>query len=357
MPPRAQTVFIRQFIVENVTAHPQDIAAVTSRTFKISRQAVNRHLREMENSGVLLPMGRTRSKSYALREIDHVVIDVQVSGLEEHIPWQNTIKDRLTDIPRNVYDVCSYGFHEMLNNVISHSESPTAQIEFSRTAECVNFVIRDSGVGIFKKIRDGFGLRDELEAITELAKGKLTTDPKNHSGEGIFFTSRMFDVFSILSGCLYFQHTHPENDWLLEDRVDETQGTHIRMTISQKSKITTKKVYAKFTSRDGESEFSKTHIPIRLFQFGTDNLVSRSQARRVLTRFEQFREIILDFDEVASIGQAFADEIFRVYQNEHPDVHLHHVNTSRDTLAMIRRAVLRRQEEASYDSHPEGLTF
>jgi len=36
-----------------------------------------------------------------------------------------------------------------------------------------------------------------------LAKGKLTTDPKRHSGEGIFFSSRMFDEFDILSGGVF----------------------------------------------------------------------------------------------------------------------------------------------------------
>ena len=55
-------------------------------------------------------------------------------------------------------------------------------------------------MGIFKKIQKALDLLDERHAILELAKGKLTTDPKHHTGEGIFFTSRMFDEFTILSG-------------------------------------------------------------------------------------------------------------------------------------------------------------
>jgi len=55
------------------------------------------------------------------------------------------------------------------------------------------------GVGIFQKIKDHFSLSNLDEAICELFKGKLTTDERNHSGEGIFFTSKMMDGFFIYS--------------------------------------------------------------------------------------------------------------------------------------------------------------
>jgi hypothetical protein len=44
----------------------------------------------------------------------------------------------------------------------------------------------DHGVGIFEKIMKHFNLADAREALLELSKGKLTSDPRNHSGEGIF---------------------------------------------------------------------------------------------------------------------------------------------------------------------------
>jgi hypothetical protein len=70
----------------------------------------------------------------------------------------------------------------------------------------------------------------------------------------------------------------------------------------------------------------------------SDGLVSRSQAKRLLARFEVFREVILDFAGVASIGQAFADEVFRVFQNAHPEVHLRIMHASEEVLRMINRA-------------------
>ncbi|AWB35747.1 STAS-like domain-containing protein [Orrella marina] len=45
------------------------------------------------------------------------------------------------------------------------------------------------------------------------------------------------------------------------------------------------------------------------------------------------------FDGVESIGQAFADEIFRVFQNEHPEVSISAQNTNPDVDFMIKRAL------------------
>jgi anti-sigma regulatory factor (Ser/Thr protein kinase) len=67
-------------------------------------------------------------------------------------------------------------------------------------------VIWDHGIGIFNKIKNMLGLLDERHAVLELTKGKLTTDPRGHTGEGIFFTSRMFDTFYILSGEVFLSH-------------------------------------------------------------------------------------------------------------------------------------------------------
>jgi hypothetical protein len=57
-------------------------------------------------------------------------------------------------------------------------------------------VIYDEGEGIFKKIQRELGLLDARHSVLEISKGKLTTDPDNHTGEGVFFSSRMFDDFA-----------------------------------------------------------------------------------------------------------------------------------------------------------------
>ena len=84
--------------------------------------------------------------------------------------------------------------------------------------------------------------------------------------------------------------------------------------------------------------FNKTHVPLSLATYEDENLISRSQARRLLSGFHQFHEVLLDFQSVESIGQAFADEIFRIYARNNPDVKIIAINTNQQIEKMIARA-------------------
>ena len=337
---RPQTVQIRQFILDQVSAHPNDIAAVVVQRFGITRQAVARHLTDLVAVGTLEASGNTTARQYRLRMMDDVRWELSVTpDLDEDVPWREQISPKLAGVPQNVRDACAYGFTEMLNNVIDHSESDRAEIQFRHTAELIEMRIRDFGIGIFRKIKEACRLHDEREAILELAKGKLTTDPQRHSGEGVFFTSRAFDVFEILSGRLHFTHLRPDDDWLVEVDQEPISGTSIRMAIAVKSKFKIKDLFDTYANSLDELTFSRTHVPIRLAQLGTESLLSRSQAKRVLVRFDRFQEVLLDFTGVEFIGQAFADEIFRVFANEHPEIKLVAIHSNPAVLGMIRRAL------------------
>ncbi len=171
-----------------------------------------------------------------------------------------------------------------------------------------------------------------------LSKGKLTTEPEGHTGEGIFFATRMFDEFSILSGQLLLHHFQDGDDWLVETRLEEHNGTLVQMSISMRSGRTKKEVFDIYASESTSWAFARTHVPVALATYGDEKLVSRSRARRLLARFDRFEEVLLDFEGVPSIGQAFADEIFRVFQNEHPSVRIGYVRATDEVEGMIRRA-------------------
>jgi hypothetical protein len=258
--------------------------------------------------------------------------------LSENKIWNEQVKSSLGELPENVMTICHHGFTEMMNNVIEHSEGASVRVSAGRNAIAVLMSVCDDGVGIFRKIKNELNLEDERHAILELSKGKLTTDPKKHTGEGIFFTSRMFDMFTISSGRLLFSHSEAGGDWLIETTDTTTEGTDVTMTVSRYSTRTTKNVFDKYSSGEGDYGFTKTHVPIALALYGDENLVSRSQAKRVLSRFDRFKEVILDFKGVKDIGQAFADEIFRVYKHEHPEVELLWINANKEVRKMILRA-------------------
>ena len=65
--------------------------------------------------------------------------------------------------------------------------------------------------------------------------------------------------------------------------------------------------------------------------------ISRSQARRVLVGLEKFKVVLFDYEKVPMVGQAFADEIYRVFQELHPDIRLENENMSEGVRFMVER--------------------
>jgi anti-sigma regulatory factor (Ser/Thr protein kinase) len=333
-----KTEEIRQFILENVEDHPADITLVTAEHFGISRQAAHRHVSRLTNDGLLIAEGATRNRTYKPKPLAELDIKLPLSGLQEDKVWRETIRPLLENLPSNILGICQYGFTEMVNNAIDHSEGTKLKIQLRRTYQKISLFITDNGVGIFNKIQKTFDLDDPLHAILELSKGKLTSDPAHHTGEGIFFTSRMFDAFLIWSDKLSF--THKEglgSDFLFENPQEKMSGTWIGMEIATNASRTTQQVFDAYTSDD--YGFSKTSVPVKLAAYGGENLVSRSQAKRLLVRFEKFKEIILDFSDVEMIGQAFADEIFRVFQAQNPTIRLSSANANEQVQKMIQRVL------------------
>jgi hypothetical protein len=341
---------IRDFIVDNVHSHASDIVHVTAKEFSLSRQAVQRHIASLVKQGFLKGAGNTRGRSYKLAVLTKVQHRFPLSKqIEEYAIWDQYIRPRVQKAAKpEIAEICFYGFTEMVNNVIDHSEGRTLAVQLQVTAGSIRLAVSDDGVGIFNKIASALKLDDARQAILELSKGKLTTDPARHTGEGIFFSSRAFDQFSMFSGRLQFL-AHRTGDWLFQEVEDEAPGTRIVMEINFRSEQTLKGVFDKFSGGEAKDyAFSRTHVPLKLAQSGDSSLMSRSQAKRVLTRFNRFDEVLLDFDGVKSIGQAFADEIFRVFAAENPRIKLLAVNANQPVAQMISRAraELKRQQEA-----------
>jgi len=329
---------IQQYILDSIPNHPKDIVAKTAASFNITRQAVNRHINNLIKNGLIHAEGNTKQRTYKLKVLNKVFFCVPLKNLEEDSLWRERIREYLTDLPENIFSIWHYGFTEMVNNAIDHSEGTNLTVVLEKTAATVHMLVIDDGVGIFKKIKEGIGLEDEKHAILELAKGKLTTDPQRHTGEGIFFSSRMFDHYIILSGEVYFSHSFDsDDDWIIESEVPKA-GTVVSMMIKNNSKTTTKEIFDKFSSGGNTYGFNKTIVPIILAKQGPEQLISRSQAKRLLARFERFKVVILDFRGVDIIGPAFADEIFRVFAKSHPEVSLVPVRANRNIKNIINKA-------------------
>lgn len=328
---------VRRYLLETIEAGTADVVQETARTFGISRQAVNKHLRRLLGDGHVAAQGNTRNRQYELAVVRREKIEVDLaSDLDENLIWRKDIAPIISEAPSNTIRIWAYGCQEMLNNAIDHSSGNRIVVRVFQTMLTTDMLILDDGYGIFRKIKESMNLEDERHAVFELSKGKLTTAPENHTGEGIFFTSRMFDRFAIASGGVFFGHrSSDENFWVLENE-QPVVGTIVHLTLSNAAKRTPKEVFDQFSNED--SAFSKTVVPVDLARYENDELISRSQARRVLARVERFSTVLLNFENVEQVGQGFADEVFRVFARAHPNIEIVPIRANPQVMAMINRA-------------------
>ena len=331
-----RAVKIREFLINNIPEHPGNIVKLCAEHLGVSTETVRSYIKKLVQEGVVVSAGKTKGITYSLR-LHSKSLSLQVTaGMSESDVWDGDIAPFLPEMRENIRAICNYAFSEMLNNVIDHSGALTVYIKVEYDARDVRFRLIDSGVGIFDKIMAAKNLANKEDAILALHKGKLTTDPDHHSGEGIFFTSRTMDDFNILSGGLLF-HGHEDDDWLYMAELVGQKGTSVFMRLSRNADTLIEEVFETYTSenKDGIMGFDKTEVLVPLYKKGGSSLVSRSQAKRLVTRLDNFNEVILNFAGVKWMGQAFADEVFRVFQRRHPDILLTPVNANSRVLNMI----------------------
>lgn len=319
-----------------VDQDPRNVAVRLAQALGISRQASSGRLRRAVAAGLLEREGTGAGVRYTLATTAEAHHEFTREGLSEDRVWQQLVAPLVADLPANVRDIWHYGMTEMINNAVDHSGAGQVLVGVRRNALCTQGWVVDDGEGIFLKIQRALDLYDPREAILELAKGKFSTDPDNHSGEGIFFSSKVFDEFDIRSGALHFSHDAGKVDVLLE-RSAGSRGTTVFMQLANDSKRTTREVFDKFAAPE-EYTFAKTLVPVKLARHEGEKLVSRSQAKRLTMRFERFQTVVLDFAGVEEIGQAFADEVFRVFQAAHPKTALVPTNMAPAVKAMVSRA-------------------
>lgn len=315
--------------------------------FNMSRQGLHRYLKILQQDNLIIKTGSTKNTTYALAKSKNLTTPTIDASNELKLVknLKSLEEDRVFDeinlklslqrkCSKNIYFILNYSFTEMLNNAIDHSQSSKVTIHFSQIPQMLSFEITDRGIGIFFNLMTKFKLKNEFEGLEHLLKGKQTTLPSNHTGQGVFFTSRIADRFEIRSHKLILIVDNQKNDIFVGEQ-RHTKGTKISFFIKSKSKKKLKSLFDQFANED--YEFDRTNYRVKLT--ADRELLSRSQAKRILFGLEVYKKIIFDFSKVKIIGQAFADEIFRVFQNHHPHIELTFANSNEVVAAMIIRAL------------------
>ncbi len=334
---------IRSYLLAKIPVHPKNIVAKSSKAFSCSRTTIHRHLNRLIRDGEIIQTGITRQVQYFLKtDKNKKLIFLLNKEIAEDEVWKENFLQDFKTLPKNVLEICEYGFLEMLNNAIDHSEGTGVVIKTEWVSNTINICIQDDGVGIFRKIQKSLNLEGERESILHLSKGKLTTDPDNHTGEGIFFTSQAFDHFYVTSRGLSYIRNSRERDWFMETvNNSNVPGTCLWLAISLDSERKLQDVFAEFAKKDsdGMPKFDKTHILVKLSQLGDERYVSRSQARRICLGLEKFKYVVLDFKDISTAGQGFVDEVFRVFQSKTPNIKIEYTNANDDVRFMIERSL------------------
>ncbi|MFZ0528964.1 MAG: DUF4325 domain-containing protein [Propionicimonas sp.] len=253
-----------------------------------------------------------------------------LAGLTEDVVWAR-VRSELGEIPEAARRILGYAVTEMANNAIDHSRGTWLRAALSLQGRTTRVVVADDGIGAFRNMADSFGYDDVADAVVDLTKGKRTTDPQRHSGEGIYFTSKAVDTFTLDANGYRFVVDNRNADVALGQGL--TVGTTVTMTLDLD---TTRKLVDVFAAHTTDGEFVRTTPRIQLVQHGSEFL-SRSQAKRFAAGLEEFEQVILDFTGVDLVGQGFADELFRVWQAEHPTVRLDVTGANPGVALMIGR--------------------
>lgn len=335
-------------ILQYLKQHPDSGSAQIVILTGLSRQKAAAHLSRLLAAGKVERSGSTKNARYRLA---HGKIIPSRKSVELIRSLAGLAEDRVFDeidlrlslrkiLPENVYRIAYYTFTEMLNNAIDHSKAKKATIGFELAEGKVCFAIRDAGIGAFANVMKKFRLSSEFEALEHLVKGKQTTFPEQHSGQGIFFTSRIADRFIMRSHRLQYTVDNKLKDIFVAEKRNQL-GTEVRFEILQKSRKTLKSIFDEYSNE--EFEFDRANFRVKLTA-GREYL-SRSQAKRIVSGLEAYRKIILDFSGVQEIGQGFADEIFRVFQSRNPKTDITFTNANSAVSGMILRVIREAQSQ------------
>lgn len=301
----------------------------------VSPATAHRLLQALVTGGILERLGKGRAARYRLRALRR---RFRRAGLDEHRAWDQMAADiaRIRPLDTDAARSLAYAASEILNNAVDHSAGKSVEVTvtFDRGGATVA-TVQDDGVGVFRRVREDFGYATAGEAIVQLEKGKLTSDPSRHSGEGLFFSSKAVTRFRLES---------QETAWVVDNEVQDSgigpsdvrRGTRVRLEMVPGHVPRLEDVFAAYT--DPQSlRFTRTRTTIKLAGLGK-TLVSRSEAKRLLARLTNFQHVTLDFSGVEVAGQGFCDEVFRVFARAHPKMALEPVGMNDAVAFMVGRA-------------------
>ena len=270
-----------------------------------------------------------------------------------------TFVHRSVALHRDVLAAVEWSLNEIMDNVLTHSESPVGGFVQATSFEGrVEFVVADGGVGIPQSI----GLPDHSRALQFAVSEGGTRDAERNQGNGLFGSYQLaagsggqFEIHS-MNGSLFFDRSRqlPSSS---SQRIPYS-GTSVRCGIGTRDVDAVNQAFmfgAKrhrpafdFVESRFESEAGETVY--RIADHARRDLGTRAGGRRVRQQIENLLtdadSVRIDFEGIDVITSSFADEVFgRLFLQLGPRsfmtrIMLHNVHPRIDGL--IDRAIILR---------------
>ncbi|OGT67653.1 MAG: hypothetical protein A3J38_01470 [Gammaproteobacteria bacterium RIFCSPHIGHO2_12_FULL_45_9] len=335
-----QAKAIQAFLLTHIPKHPGHVVTMTMEKFGVSRTTVLTHLKKLIEANQVIRTGTTKQTLYSLVGSARQQFSFSLKKpLDEFTVFSETIAPVLRKLVNPMaLNILEYCITEIVNNAKDHSKGSKVSISIVVQKKDICIAISDDGVGVFQNLQEAFHFDCLQEALFELTKGKLTSNPGAHSGEGLFFTARACDSFALTANGLCYFRENTENDWTFS-KASKKIGSQIELTLERKTTRVLKDLFIAYQDPEGDLSFAKTDVTIKLAHLYGERLISRSQAQRVARNLEKFTHVALDFSHVDAIGQGFVDQLFRVFQNQYPHIHIYYINANPDVEFMIKRTV------------------
>jgi anti-sigma regulatory factor (Ser/Thr protein kinase) len=316
----ALTASAASWITAAAIDHPSELPQHLMLRLGITRRRAQAVLQQLVAGQWLTRAGSVRKPLYRPGALRQVVHHYPLAGLQEDAPWRRDFVPYF-DLPVEVRRMAQHAFTELLNNAVDHSGGTRVTVSLRQTPLHLQLLVSDDGCGLFERIAQSFAIDDPQLAMFELSKGKLTSEPERHSGHGLFFASRLADIFDLHANSAAFQHRHWGDEIWRKTRPAPHRGTSVYLAIALDTPRTLDSVLRAHSAGATGYGFDRTDVALKLLG-GPDMLMSRADARRVTARLTMFGQAELDFSGIDAIGHGFADELFRVFRREHPEVNL-----------------------------------
>jgi anti-sigma regulatory factor (Ser/Thr protein kinase) len=317
---------ITQWITAAALDHPQGLPEQLEQRLGVPRRKALSLLKRLEAAQWLTREGPARRPLWRAGPLRQVVRHYALEGLMEDLPWRRDFAPCF-ELPAHVHRMARHAFTELVNNASDHSGGTQVTVSMRQTPAQVQLLVSDDGCGLFRRIEDSFAIGEPALAMLELAKGRLTSQPERHCGQGLVVTSLLADVFDLRANAASFQRrAWSEAKWHgmpPQAALTNRAGTSVYLAIALDTDRTLDSVLHALSTQPNGHAFDLASVPLSLIAGANGGaLTSRAEAKRVASRLLAFRRAEIDFAGVDEVGHAFAHELFSVFRRAHPEVEL-----------------------------------